>query len=165
MLTLRFSLSAWRRGAGVQQSRPNIKHRFCSTGGVRRWGLQTGHAGGGVVSTPLQIITPNLPFGVSWEHILSIIREVINCTDTSWEQSATWGFIIQVTPNVALQISQPSCCQLVYPTGDVMWWSTGRSVGVKALDSSVERLWFNLQSTSRQFLLSLQSNIPQCLLV
>lgn len=35
--------------------------------------------------------------------------------------------------------------------------STGRLVGVKALDSSVERLWFNLQSTSRQFLSSFQS--------
>lgn len=55
----------------------------------------------------------------------------------------------------------------IYPSGDVMWCG-GRLVGwlgVKALDSSVERLWFNLQSTSRQLLLSLQSNIPQCPLV
>lgn len=65
----------------------------------------------------------------------------------SWEQSATLGFYYT---------SEPKDCAanlttIILPTS--IWWCGGRLVGrgVKALDSSVERLWFNLQSTSASF--------------
>lgn len=126
------------------------------------------HRGLQAVSTAVQIITPNLPFGIalSWVYIFSVTQEVIHCSDTSWAQSTTLGFIIQVTPNIALQMSQPSRCQrlAIWCRGQLVG-RVGGGGGIKALDSSVARLWFNLQSTSRQFLLELQSNIPQYLLV
>lgn len=147
-LVLTFSLS-WHRGEGPGFSRV-----------VQTWNTAFAALGssdwthrGIYVSTALQIITPNLPFGValSWVYVFSVTQEVINCSDTSWAQSTTLGFfLIQVTPNIALQMSQPSCCQRL------VMWCDGRLVGwlgVKALDSSIARLWFNLQSTSRQFLL------------
>lgn len=150
----RFSLSASRRG--TQTSNVAFAARGSSDRARR----------GRDILTPLQNVTPNITFGIAfffWEYIVSVTWEVINCSDASWEQSAAMGFIIQVTPKVVQQISQPSCCQLVHPAGGVV--CGGRLVGVKALDSSVERLWFNLQTISHQFLLSLQSNIPRCLLV
>lgn len=103
-----FSLS-WQPTGGTrfQQSCPNRKPCFAAPG-------SSGWTHGGTyVSTAVQIITPNLPFGIalSWVYVFSVTQEVIHCSDTSWAQSTTLGFIIQVTPNIALQMSQPSRCQ------------------------------------------------------
>lgn len=155
--------SRWRflssRGTGgVQQSHPNMKHRFAAEGSSD-WTHE-----GNDISTPFQIITPNLPFGIAISGINFQCYKGSHELLWYWEHStfATLGFIVQVTPKNCKSFNHNAANLFVQL---VMWWSTGRSVGVKALDSSVERLWFNLQSTSRQFLLSLQSNIPQCLLV
>lgn len=54
-----------------------------------------------------------------------------------------WALLYRWPQKTALPTSQLSCCQLVNP---MVMWCGGRLVsrlGVKALDSSVERLWFD----------------------
>lgn len=125
----RFSLGVEeRRGTrgvqGVQQSRPNLKHRFAAQGVFR---LDTQGRQGRLYTVTHYYTKPSI-----WHCSLlgsSVLQgKSLTALMLAGEQSETLGFIIQVTPK-ELQISQPSCCQLVYPTGDVMWWSTGRLVG------------------------------------
>lgn len=86
----------------------------------------------------------------------SVLQEVINCSNTNWNNPQpqaspyTWPWKLRCRE---ANFSRRWCDMVVVVVVD-------RSVGVKALDCSFERLWFN-----RQFLLSLQSNIPQCELV
>lgn len=67
-------------GGGVSRAVANIK---CSSGHKR--GFSDWTYGG--ILTPLQIITPNLPFGFCSPgfNMFSDTREVINCSDTHWE--------------------------------------------------------------------------------
>lgn len=136
-----------------------LKTSLCSTGGLQTW-----HAGGGGAG---DILTPwHQTFhlaSLSREYILSVTREVINCSDTSWGTVRNFGLYYTSDPKeLRCRCRNHHAASLFI---QVVMWCGGRSVGVKALDSSVERLWFHLQSTSRQFLLSFQSNIPQCVLV
>lgn len=137
-----------------QQSRPNMKHGFAAQGSSD-WTRR----GGRDIQTQIPITTENLPFGISLSLSLwntsSVWQEVINCSNTNWNNPQpqaspyTWPWKLR-------------CCEANFSRRwcDVVVVVVDRSVGVKALDCSFERLWFN-----RQFLLSLQSNIPQCELV
>lgn len=135
-----------------------LKTSLCSTGGLQTW-----HAGGGGAG---DILTPwHQTFhlaSLSLGNTSSVLQgKSLTALILAGEQSATLGFIIQATPKNCAADHHHATSLFI----QVVMWCGGRSVGVKALDSSVERLWFHLQSTSRQFLLSFQSNIPQCVLV
>ena len=165
-----FSLSVW-KGEGLEH-----RTSLCSTGVFRRdMGGGGGGGGAGTSLTLSQIITPNLTFGIA----LSLPLSLDNTSSVLHRKSFTTLILsgnvkMQVTagqtapPHISQTIMLPTCvcvcvcvcvCLCVCVSGG---WRGGGQVGVKALDSSVERLWFNLQSSSRPSLWSLHSNVPQC---
>lgn len=101
-----------------------------------------------------------------------------------WHQSSGNTSVLQGNSSTALYYLATVHNFWLYYTGDLKncaahlttimqppssyWWCdavVGCLVGVKALDSSVERLRFNLQSTPSELLSTLQRNIFQCQLV
>lgn len=111
------------RGEGVQQSRPNRKQCFVAQGSSD-W-----THGGIYVLTPLQIITPNLTiWHCSLGYTSSVLQgKSLTALILAGNSPQFFGLYYTGDPKIiAMQISQPSCCQL---SGEVIWWSTGRLVG------------------------------------
>lgn len=152
------SLSAWRGGTGSSAESSEHETWLCSTGVFRLDTQGQGHPNTDTYYYREPFIWHlSLSLSLSREYIFSVTRKSL----TALIQAETiHNFRLHCT-------CDHESCVVVRPTSLVMWRGGGpvarsvaRSIGVKALDCSFERLWFN-----RQFLLSLQSNIPQCELV
>lgn len=107
-LTSGFSVRGEAAGFSSHPNIVTLQHR----------GLQTGHGGAGTTSSTPFYDTKPFPFWLCFlgKYIFSVsTREVINCS------------IVQATPKTA----NPTTAMLLTgcPTGDVMRWSVGRSVG------------------------------------
>lgn len=100
-----------------------LKTSLCSTGGLQTW-----HAGGGGAG---DILTPwHQTFhlaSLSREYILSVTREVINCSDTSWGTVRNFGLYYTSDPKeLRCRCRNHHAASLFI---QVVMWCGGRSVG------------------------------------